>query len=143
MSELDRELAKDESLWRMWCVDGVTESTPLGVDFFFYCVKQEAAQEVADALRKWGLSKVKVQAKRTLFILKGWLVTGVEEETWSLEKLKDRTRRYCRLADALRVTYDGCGAMMPDDPGAEPSAPPNGGPATQLGNSGITEGRHR
>jgi hypothetical protein len=26
---------------------------------------------------------------------------------------------------------------------AEPSAPPNGGPSTQLGNSGAVEGRHR
>jgi hypothetical protein len=119
MSTLDDELAKDERLWRMWCEGGVTESTPLAVDFFFYCVKEHAAQELAEALREYGLSKVKVAVRRTLLVFKGWLVTGVEEGTWSLEKLQDRTRRYCGLADALSATYDGCGAFMPDDPAAE------------------------
>src|SRR5205823_1327583 len=107
---------------------------------FFYAVKEPAAQQVAEALRKWGLRKVEVRAKRTLWILKGWVITGVEEGTWALEKLQDRTRRYSRLADILRVTYDGCGAMMPDNDAPEPGAAPNGGPATPFDNSGVTAG---
>ena len=61
---------------------------------------------------------MEIQAKRTLLIFKGWLITGVEEGTWSLEKLKDRSSRYVRLAEIWSATYDGCGAMMPDNEAA-------------------------
>ena len=119
MSKLDDELAKDESLWRMWREEGVTEETVLAVDVFFYATREDAAQRIAEGLRCWGLSKVEVKARRTLWIFKGWLITGVEEGTWSLEKLHDRTRRYLRLAEIWRATYDGCGAMMPDNEPAQ------------------------
>ncbi len=118
MSKLDDELAKDENLWRRWCEDGVIESTHLAVDVFFYATNKEAAEQIAYALRCWGLTNVKIQTRRTLLIFKGWLITGVEEGTWSLEKLKDRSSRYVRLAEILSATYDGCGAMMPHNDAA-------------------------
>jgi hypothetical protein len=114
MSKLDDESAKDESLWRMWREDGVTEDTTLAVDVFFYATSADAAEQIADGLRRWGLTKVEIKTTRTLWIFKGWKITGVEEGTWSLEKLHDRTRRYERLAVILRATYDGCGAFMPE-----------------------------
>lgn len=114
MSKLEDELAKDENLWRMWCEDGgVVDSTILAVDVFFDATNETAAEHIADALRRWGLTKVEIKAKRTLLFFKSWSITGVEEGTWSLEKMKDRTRRYVRLAEIWRAVYDGCGAMMP------------------------------
>ena len=114
MSKLDDELGKDEELWNLWLADGVTESTVLAVDVFFYATNEDAAQAIAEDLRKWGLSDVQVQTERTFWIFKGWVISGVEKGTWSLEKLQDRSRRYERLAEILSATYDGCGAMMPD-----------------------------
>ena len=112
MSKLDDELAKDENLWRMWQEEGVTEQTPLAVDVFFYSTRKDFAQQIAEGLRGWGLTKVEVKTTRTLWIFKGWEVTGVEESTWSLEKLHDRSRRYLRLAEIWSSTYDGCGALI-------------------------------
>jgi hypothetical protein len=114
MSELDEELAKDEALWRAWQRDGVTENTNLAVDVFFYAVKKDRAEAVAEVLRGWNLSKVEINCRRTLLVFKGWLIRGVDEGTWSLEKLHDRTRRYVCLAETTKTSYDGCGAMMPD-----------------------------
>jgi hypothetical protein len=115
MSKLEDELAKDETLWRMWCEMGVTEHTTLAVDVFFYATKKNASEQIADSLRKWGLTKVEVKSTRTLLIFKGWEVSGVETGTWSLEKLQDRSRRYARLGEIWDVSYDGCGAEMPDN----------------------------
>jgi hypothetical protein len=113
--EQDRdELAKDESLWRKWCEEGVTEDTRLAVDAFFHATSKDSAEQIVDALQRWGLTKIEVKTKRTLLIFKGWEITGVEEGAWSLEKLQDRTRRYERLAEIVHGTYDRCGAMMPD-----------------------------
>ena len=117
MSELDDELARNEDLWRMWQADGVTEDTILAVDFFFYATSKSAAQDLAEALRKAG-RKVEVRTTRTLVFFRGWEITAVEEGMWSLAKLQDRSRTYCRVAELLRVTYDGCGAMMPDNDAA-------------------------
>jgi len=114
MSKLDDELAKDVNLWRMWREEGVTETTPLAVDVFFYATNKTAAEQIADGLRRWGLSKVVMKPTRTLFIFKGWTITGVEQGTWSLEKLHDRSQRYVRLAEIWSVIYDGCGAEMPN-----------------------------
>jgi hypothetical protein len=125
MSKLEDELAKDESLWRMWREEGVTEDTQLAVDVFFYATKKDFADQIADALRRWGLTKVEVRVTRTLWLLKGWLVTGVEEGTWSVEKLNDRSRRYVRLAEIWSSTYDGCGALIDPDKIKPPN--PHGG----------------
>jgi hypothetical protein len=119
MSKLDDELAKDENLWRMWGEDGVTESTHLAVDVFFYATNKTAAEHIADALQRWRLGKVEIQTRRMLLIFKGWEITGVEEGTWSLEKLQDRSKRYVLLAEIWSATYDGCGAMMPGDEAAQ------------------------
>ena len=111
---LKEELAKDEHLWRMWQEDGVTEDTSLSVDFSFYATSAKAAELIADALRRWGLTNVEVTTTRTLWIFRGWEITGVEDGTWSLQKLQDRTTRYERLAEICHSTYGGYGAMMPD-----------------------------
>ena len=118
-SLLGDELAKDVSLWRQWQKDGVTESTPLAVDFFFYASDETAAQALADALGQAGMSKVAVCRSRTLWVFKGWTISAIEEGTWSLEKLQDHSRAFCDLAAKHRARYDGCGAMMPDNDAAK------------------------
>jgi hypothetical protein len=117
MSKLEDELAKDESLWRMWREEGVTESTPLAIDVFFYATAEDAARQIADCMGKWSLKKVKITTKRLLLVFKGWEITGVDEGTWSLEKLQERSKRYVRLAEIFDARYEGCGALMPDKTG--------------------------
>jgi hypothetical protein len=114
-SLLGDELAKDESLWRRWQEDGVTESTNLSVDFSFYATDEAAAQALAESLRRAGMSQVEVRKTRTLWVFKGWTVSAVEEGTWSLEKLQNRSRACCDFAAKHRARYEGCGAMMPDN----------------------------
>src|SRR3974377_1225939 len=99
MSNLEQHLGMDESLWRMWREDGVTEDTPLAVDVSFYAKRKESADQIAEGLRRWGLNKVEVRSTRTIWIFKGWQITGVDEDRWSLQKLQDRSRRYVRLAE--------------------------------------------
>jgi hypothetical protein len=125
MSELDDELQKDESLWRRWREDGVTETTLLAVDVFFYATSKETADQIAGALRQWGLTQVEVSSTRTLWLFRGWEITGVEGGTWTLEKLQDRSRRYVRLAEIFSATYDGCGALIDPDKLKPPN--PQGG----------------
>lgn len=96
MSEVETQLARDEVLWRMWQEPGVTEDTPLAVDVNFYASRKEAAEDIAEALRRWGLTKVEMKTTRTLLIFKEWEICGVEDGTWSLEKLQERSRRYKR-----------------------------------------------
>jgi hypothetical protein len=119
-SLLGDELEKDASLWRQWQEDGVTENTPLSVDFFFYTTDKTAAQDLADALRQGGLSQVKVSATRRLWVSKGWAISAIEQGTWSLEKLQNRSKAFCDLAAKHRVRYDGCGAMMPSNHAVKP-----------------------
>jgi hypothetical protein len=113
MGKLEDELAKDKSLWRRWREEGVTETTTLAVDVFFYATNKDAAEQIAESLRKWGLNNVEIRSSRTLLVLRGWDISGVEVGTWSLEKLQDRSRRYIRLAEIWSVAYEGCGAEMP------------------------------
>jgi hypothetical protein len=125
MSNLEQHLEMDESLWRMWREDGVTEHTPLAVDVSFYATRKESADQIAEGLRCWGLSKVQVRSTRTIWILKGWQITGVDEGTWSLQKLQDRSKRYVRLAEIWNATYEGCGALI--DPAKINPPNPQGG----------------
>ena len=114
MSRMDEELTTDENLWRMWQENGVTKNTVLAVNVFFYAGARRAAEQVADALRGWGLRDVKIENTRILWLLKGWNITGVEEGTWSIEKLQERSRRYVDLAQKLSVRYEGCSALSLD-----------------------------
>ena len=117
-SLLGDELAKDVSLWRQWQEDGVTGQTTLSVDFSFYSTDETAAQELGESLRRAGMRQVEVRKTRTLLLLKGWTVSAVEEGTWSLEKLQDRSKTCCDLAAKHRARYEGCGAIMPDNAAA-------------------------
>src|SRR5215475_11467061 len=119
MSDLEGQLARNEALWHAWSEEGVTENTPLAVDFNFYATTQEAANRLAEALRESDFQKVQVRATRTLFIFKGWKVWMIKDGTWSLNKLQDLTRTLCRLAEACHCRLEGCGAMMPNQNNAE------------------------
>jgi hypothetical protein len=113
-SLLGDELEGDVSLWRRWQEDGVTESTLLSVDFSFNASDETVAQELANILRQAGLTQVEVRMTQTLLVFKNWTVSAVEEGTWSLEKLQDRSRIYCDLAAKYRARCEGCGAIIPD-----------------------------
>ena len=82
------------------------------MDFNFYAGNQDAAEQIAAFLGKCGLTKVETKSARMFLILQGWEISGVEEGTWSLEKLQDGSRRYVRLAEIWSATYEGCGALI-------------------------------
>jgi hypothetical protein len=128
MSELEEHLARNEALWRAWCEEGVTENTPLAVDFSFYATNQAAAEALAAALREAAVHMVEVRTTRTLWVFKGWAVSAVEHGTWSLGRLQERTRAFCRLATACRCRLEGCGAMLPAQNIAELDAALNPAP---------------
>ena len=138
--ELADHLARDEALWRAWREEGVTERTPLAVDFNFYATSEGAAKSLAGALRREGFEKVEVRTTRTVWIFKGWTVWVVHHGTWSLDRLQDRTRAFYELGARHSCRLEGCGAMMPDGDNAEPGAAPNGGPAEPLGNLDVGGG---
>jgi hypothetical protein len=73
---------------------------------------------LGESLRRAGMRQVEVRKTRTLLLLKGWTVSAVEEGTWSLEKLQDRSKTCCDLAAKHRARYEGCGAIMPDNAAA-------------------------
>ena len=141
--DLEGNLARNEAMWSVWLNEGVTESTPLDVDFHFYATSEAAANALARALRDSGVDKVEAHTTRTLWIFKGWTVEATEHGTWSLEKLQQQTRVFCRLAASHRCRLEGCGAMMPGRNGAEPGAPTNGGPTESIADSAASGGRHR
>jgi hypothetical protein len=114
MTELDKELARNEALWAAWTAHGVTAATTLTVDYFFYVRGAKRARELGAALEVMGLS---VDLRPPRFLL-AWLVSWSVEahETavgWSLEELQERSRRFVALASRLGADYDGCGATMP------------------------------
>ncbi len=117
--DLEGNLARNEAMWGEWLKEGITESTPLDVEFHFYATSDAAANALARALRESGLDKVEVCITRTLRVFKGWTVEGTEHGTWSLEKLQQRTGAFCRLAASHRCRMEGCGAMMPSRSDAE------------------------
>jgi hypothetical protein len=62
--DLEGNLARNEAMWSVWLREGVTESTPLDVDFHFYATNEAAANALAGALRESGLDKVEVSTTR-------------------------------------------------------------------------------
>jgi hypothetical protein len=136
---LEGHLTRNEALWRAWREDGVTERTPLTVDFNFYATSKATAEGLAAALREVGLESVEVGRTRSLWFFRDWAVWGVEGGTWSLERLQDRTRTFCQLASHFRCRMEGCGAMMPDRNDSEPGASPNGGLAKRPAERTIIE----
>jgi hypothetical protein len=108
MSRLEEELATVANLWTAWQRGGITKNTVLAVQVFFYADREDTAQHIAETLRGWGLRDVKIESTRLVIFFKGWNITGIEEGTWSLEKLQDRSRRYVSLAEKWSARYEGC-----------------------------------
>jgi len=136
---LEGHLTRNEALWRAWRKEGVTERTPLTVDFNFYAPSKATAEGLGAALREVGLESVEVKSTRTLWVFRGWSVWGVEGGTWSLERLQDRTRTFRQLAARFRCRMEGCGAMMPDANDFARGASPNGGLARRPAERTIIE----
>ena len=66
-----------------------------------------------------------------------WERTAIDSVGEGCERLHTEVFRTTSL-EAVRERCDRFFALMPKI--AEPGAPPNGGPATRLGNSGVAEG---
>ena len=106
------QLKTNEALWQRWLDFGITPDAEFEVEFHFYTAKEGSANSLITGLEKAGFS-AKKSVRRTLFVLKDWYITVTISQPWTLEALNDQTRQFCRLADMLRLTFDGCGAYMP------------------------------
>src|SRR5687768_4670527 len=111
-NDLSYQLKTNEVLWQRWLDFGITPGAEFEIEFHFYTSKEDSAAALINGLQKVGFA-AKKSVRRTLFILKDWYITVPISQSWTLEALNDRTRQFCRLADILRLTFDGCGAYMP------------------------------
>jgi hypothetical protein len=111
-NDLSYQLKTNEVLWQRWLDFGITPGAEFEIEFHFYTSKEDSAAALINGLQKAGFA-AKKSVRRTLFILKDWYITVPISQSWTLEALNDRTRQFCRLADILRLTFDGCGAYMP------------------------------
>jgi len=111
-NDLSWQLKTNETLWQRWLDFGITPGTEFEIEFHFYTSKENSADKLITGLEKAGFA-AKKSVRRTLLILKDWYITVIISQSWTLEALNDRTRQFCRLADMLRLTFEGCGAYMP------------------------------
>ena len=111
-NDLSWQLKTNETLWQRWLDFGITPGTEFEIEFHFYTSKKNSADALIAGLEKAELT-AKKKVSRTLFFIKGWSVTVPISQPWTLEVLNEQTRRFCRLADMLRLEFDGCGAYMP------------------------------
>jgi Regulator of ribonuclease activity B len=111
-NDLAWQLKTNEALWQRWLDFGVTHGAEFEVEFHFYTTKEGSADALIRGLAKVGFT-AKKSVRRTLFVVKDWYITVTISRPWTLEALNDQTRQFCRLADMLRLTFDGCGAYMP------------------------------
>ena len=111
-NDLSWQLKTNEALWQRWMDFGITPGREFEIEFHFYATNENSADALITGLEKFGLSANK-KVKRTLFIIKGWFITVPISQPWTLEALNNQTRQFCRLADMLRLTFDGCGSYMP------------------------------
>jgi regulator of ribonuclease activity B len=110
-NDLSYNLKLNEVLWKRWLDFGITPGTEFEIEFHFSAGKENDANALISGLEKTGLSAQK-KARRTLFIINGWSITVPISQSWTLDILNDQTRQFCRLADMLRLDFDGCGAYM-------------------------------
>lgn len=111
-NDLSWHLKTNDALWQRWKDFGIASGTEFEIEFHFYSSKENSADALITGLERAGLSARK-KVSRTLFIIKGWSVTVPISQSWTLEALNDQTRQFCRLADMLRLGFEGCGAYMP------------------------------
>ncbi len=104
---------KIAELWHAWSDAGVTASSELAVDHFFYSKAEERARALATHLAGVGMV-VEVSPQRTLLFFKGWTVQATHRSSgWSLARLREREAEMEELAGRFDMLYDGCGAEMP------------------------------
>jgi hypothetical protein len=108
---LTAHLERNEQLWDTWMSLGVTEQRAIRVDFEFHATNRSAADELQKDLEQLGLS-VALAPTRTLFIFKGWRITGSENARWTRERLQSQTRVLFDLARKHDVTLQSIGAAI-------------------------------
>jgi hypothetical protein len=111
-NDLSWQLKTNETLWQRWLDFGIRPGAEFEVEFHFFTVKESSADALISGLEKAGFA-AKKSLRRTLLILKDWYITVPISQEWTLETLNNQTRQFCRLADMLRLNFDGCGAYMP------------------------------
>lgn len=96
-------------IWRRWKEHGVSETTDLAVEFHFYSAHKPNADHPAKALESAGYS-VHQRSRRTFLVFKGYEVTAISREQWTLGKLNDRARELELARATLRMA--ACGRVL-------------------------------
>lgn len=118
VNDLSWQLRTNGILWQRWLDFGIIPGATFEVEFHFFTKKEKSADALIAGLEKAGFT-AKNRVRRTLLILKDWHITVPISKSWTLETLNEQTRQFCKLADMLRLGYEGCGAYMPWE-GQEP-----------------------
>lgn len=93
-------------------------SLPHEMEFFFYLPTEQAAQSVAETLRREGFA-IRLEAVDPGH---DWLCLGTREMTPAHDELQRLRTRFTTLAESHGGAYDGWGAtVVQPDPGSQPA----------------------
>jgi hypothetical protein len=102
----------NEELWNLRQDNGITEQTPLAVDFQFISKEKESAAAFSALLEKRGF-EVTLHEPGELIAGKYRNVTATSPtQIWTLEKLNNQAKELKELAEKHGCTIDGIGAMI-------------------------------
>ena len=114
-SVLRANIKRNIGMWQKWEEHGVTSATLLVVDFFFITHSRKAKDALIHALADTN-TKIDVYEKRRALLFKSFNIQlTFPQQTWSLEKLQEKTQYLWEIgfkADPDLI-LDGNGASMP------------------------------
>ncbi len=121
-ADLQTELTRNRTLWKMLQDNGVTDKSRLCLDFFFYARTRKSAEALAALLLKRYGYKATVEAKGWLF-WRRWAIMGTTERmAVSQDALDQWVTRMVNAARETEADFDGWGTEA-DDTGGETQSP--------------------
>jgi len=105
-------LKSNQALWQTWIDSGIRPGSRFEVEFHFFTSRADSADAFLAGLQDAGLSARK-EVSRSFLTVKGWYIIVPISQPWTLDRLNEQTSQFCRMADLLRVVFDGCGAYLP------------------------------
>jgi hypothetical protein len=111
------DYSDNADLWRDWRKLGITENTPLEIDFSFISPQRESAETFTQYLQKSGyqagFEEYKIYEKSHPGEKMWDIHLLYPQQTWNLEKLNQKAKELKELAEKYSCAIDGIGAMMP------------------------------
>jgi hypothetical protein len=117
ISETFNPYLENSYLWVNWQNMGVSNNTPLAVDFSFISPSKSSANDFLRYLKQQGYKSSCHEYTDYEQNHPGTKMWDVElttaEQTWTLEKLNQQARDFNQIAIKYNCVLDGIGAMMP------------------------------